>query len=132
MPDARWWPAATEIADEIRRALDADDPAHAIRMLADGVGKLPGAHEAGRLDEALESPPSIGDPRWDALLAGAIRYQLHHMGLSTPAWTLKEPLTKAWWPFFVNDGRALYDMATAPAELSRLGIFLSEKDLRTA
>lgn len=133
MPEQRWpWATASEIADDIRANLAADDEFHALRMLVDGINRLPEAQKAGRLDEALEEPRTTGDARWDALLAAAILYQLHQMGESGPHWTVKEPLEKFWWPIQAGAGRANYDLATAPAELARLGIFLSERDFTAA
>ncbi|GAA2180402.1 hypothetical protein GCM10009785_11070 [Brooklawnia cerclae] len=133
MGDKRWWPTMSEIAEDVRGCLAAGDMSRALRMLMDGVGHLPDADAAGRLDEALGEPGSTGDIRWDALLAGAVRYRLHRMGYrALPAWTAKAPLEKFWWPVEIGKGRALYDIANAPAELSRLGIFLSEKDFESA
>lgn len=128
----RWWPTASEIADDVRANLAAGDEDHALRMLIDGVNYLPDAHAAGQLDEALVEPESTGDPRWDALLAGAIRYRLHQSGLAAPLWTRKEPLNRFWWPYGPGPARAAYDMANAPAELKRLGIFLARKDFAAA
>ena len=104
----------------------------ALRMLIDGVNYLPDAHAAGRLDEALTEPDGTGDPRWDALLAGAIRYRLHQSGLSAPGWTCKKPLDRFWWPTAAWDVQAYNDMAHSPAELSRIGIFLDERAFTAA
>lgn len=128
----RWWPTASEIADDVRTNLAAGDEDHALRMLIDGVNYLLDAHAAGRLDEALVEPESIGDSRWDALLAGAIRYRLHQSGLPAPRWTRKEPLDTFWWPYAPGPARAACDLANTPAELKRLGIFLARKDFEHA
>ncbi len=128
----RWWPTASEIADDVRANLAAGDEDHALRMLIDGVNYLPDAHAAGQLDEALVEPESTGDPRWDALLAGAIRYRLHQSGLAAPLWTRKEPLNRFWWPTATWDSQAYNDMAHSPAELLRIGIFLDERAFAAA
>ncbi|SHJ04434.1 hypothetical protein SAMN02745244_01598 [Tessaracoccus bendigoensis DSM 12906] len=128
----RWWPTASEIADDVRTNLAAGDEDHALRMLIDGVNYLPDAHAAGRLGEALVEPESIGDSRWDALLAGAIRYRLHQSGLPAPRWTRKEPLDTFWWPAATWASQAYNDMAHTPAELLRLGIFLDDRAFTSA
>lgn len=133
MGERRWWPTMVELAAAVCRELDAGDDDHAMRLLIDGVNQLADAHAAGRADEAVAEPPaSVGDPRWDALLAGSVRYRLHSLGETPPAWTLMQPLATAWWPVDAGPRRAAHDSATAPAELSGLGVYLSERDFSQA
>lgn len=133
MLETRYWPTAIEIADDVRANLAAGDETHALRMLMDGVNRLQKAHSTGRLREALSAEPgSVGDTRWDALLAGAIRYRVHTLGQSAPEWTFKDPLPRFWWPVAHSPSQAYIDMAHAPAELMRLGIFLDEREFEQA
>jgi len=128
-PTRRWWPTTAEIADDIRTNLAAADTSHALRLLMDGVNYLPDADRAGRLDEALVAPQTTGDIRWDALLAGAVRYRLHQMGRTAPSWTRHhKPLDRFWWPVAYSRSKAYNDMAHTPAELLRLGIFIDERE----
>jgi hypothetical protein len=128
----RWWPTATEIAVDVRDALDADDEDLALRLLLDGINQLPTAAAANALAEALPEPPSTGSIRWDTLLAAAIRYRLHTMGEKAPRWTHKEPLDRFWWPVSINASKAYNDMAHTPAELVRVGIFMDERGFSAA
>lgn len=128
----RWWPTAAEIADDIRHELGNGDDIMALRMLMDGVNQLPDAYAAGELDVTLAEPPSTGDLRWDTLLAAAIRYRLHRMGLHPPRWTFKEPLPTFWWPIKVSPSKGYNDMAHTPAELLRVGIFMDERGFDSA
>lgn len=132
MTGRRWWASAGELAAAIRHELASGDEDHAMRLLLDGVNELPDAATAGLLDEALAEPGSTGDPRWDTLLAAAIRYRLHGIGIDPPAWTHKDPLPRFWWPLDAGPQRAGYDYASAPVELARVGIFLSEDDFTRA
>lgn len=132
MTSTRWWPTVSEIAEDVRANLTAGDQDHALRMLMDGVNHLPAIDAEGRLDEALDEPGGTGDPRWDALLAAAVRYRLHQMGRNPPQWTVKQPLDNFWWPVATWDSRAYNDLAHTPAELLRLGIFLDERAFATA
>jgi len=132
MTTRRWWPTAAEIADDLRRELAANDEDMALRLLMDGINHLPAAAEAGQLDEALGEPKLLCDPRWDTLLAAAIRYRLHSMGVTPPTWTHKEPLPQFWWPTRINPSQQYNDMAHTPAELMRVGIFIDERDFTTA
>lgn len=133
MDAKRWWLTAPEIADSIRDCLAADDSPHALRLLMDGVNSLPITHQPERLDEALAPPDTTGDVRWDALLAGAIRYRLHQSGvLQTPPWTHTDPLNTFWWPTAYSPSKAYNDMAHTPVELMRLGIFIDEREFSQA
>jgi hypothetical protein len=129
----RWWPTTAEVADDVRANLAVGDTSHALRMLMDGVNYLPDADRAGRLDEALAEPETTGDVRWDALLAGAVRYRLHQMGRTPPPWTRdRKPLDRFWWPVAYSPSDAYNDMAHTPAELRRLGIFIDEREFTQA
>jgi hypothetical protein len=132
MADRRWWPTADELSVIVRAQLDAGNEDHAMRLLLDGINDLPGAAEAGKLDEALQEPRSTGDLRWDTLLAAAIRYRLNSLGARPPEWTWKAPLDRFWWPIDAGERRAGFDYATSPVELARVGIFMSERDFTQA
>ena len=132
MTTRRWWPTASEIAEDLRRELAASDEDMALRLLMDGINQLPAAAKAGQLDGALAEPGPIGDPRWDTLLAASVRYRLHSIGETPPKWTHKEPLSRFWWPTRINASQQYNDMAHTPAELMRVGIFMDEKDFTTA
>ena len=129
---SRAWPTMAEVADAVARELSTGNVDMAHRLLMDGVNRLPGAAQAGRLEEVLKPPASMGDARWDALLAAAVRYRLHAMGLRAPAWTIKEPLSVFWWPTRINESQQYNAMAHTPAEFRRLGIFIDERDLTSA
>ena len=128
----RWWPTAGEIADSVRAEVHGGTPSSAMRLLMDGINYLPNVAEHDDLDHALAEPPSTGDVRWDTLLAAAIRYRLRTIGATAPAWTYKPPLAKFWWPVKATRAKAYNDFATAPAELRRVGIFVSERSFATA
>lgn len=128
----RWWPTAAEIAEAVRGELARGDVDMALRLLLDGVNRLPDAAAAQALDKALGPPPSTGSERWDTLLAASIRYRLHSMGLPAPRWTLKPPLSRFWWPAAHSASKEYNDMAHSPAELIRVGIFMDERGFTTA
>jgi len=128
----RWWPTATEIADSVRAEVRGGTPSSAMRLLMDGINYLPDAAAHDDLAGTLAEPPSTGDVRWDTLLAAAIRYRLRIIGVPAPAWTYKPPLAKLWWPVQATRAKAYNDFATTPAELRRVGIFVSERSFATA
>lgn len=126
------WPTMADVASAVARDLSAGDLDMAHRLLMDGVNRLPDAAREGRLAEVLGAPASTGDERWDALLAAAVRYRLHSLGLDAPEWTVKAPLTVFWWPTRINPSQQYNAMAHTPAEFRRLGIFIDERDLTSA
>ncbi|HHV20313.1 MAG TPA: hypothetical protein GXZ30_02055 [Propionibacterium sp.] len=132
MSEKRWWHTMPELAKAIRAELESGDADAALRTLLDGINRLPDIATQGHLDEALTEPDSVGDLRWDTLLAVAIRYRLHQMGERPPRWTLKDPLDTFWWPVRVNLSKEYNDMAHSPAELLRVGIFLDERAFTSA
>ena len=132
MFENRSWVTAEEIAADVRENLERGDESPALRLLIDGVNRLPFAAQDGSLGEALSEPATTGDPRWDLLLAASIRYRLHQMSETAPAWTAKEPLGTFWWPVKAGGARAVCDMANTPAELKRLGVFISRRDFAQA
>ena len=129
MPNA---PSMTMVAREIQTELQAGHTDAAHRILMDGVNRLPAAYRNGELDAVLEAPGTTGEPKWDVLLAAAVRYRLHQLGLRAPEWTFKEPLDVFWWPTRINPSQQYVAMAHSPAEFRRLGIFIDERDLSTA
>jgi hypothetical protein len=126
-----WWPTASQIAAEIRHELKDGTPMGAVRFLVDGVNKFPDAAAHDDLRRTLKEPDTIGDIRWDTLLAAAIRYRLRQMGEPAPRWTLKPPLKKMWWPLARDPLRAINAFNLAPVELRRVGIFLMESEFGT-
>lgn len=129
--DTRWWLTVPEAADAIRDALGADDTAWASRLLCDAVNQIPLVAALGRLDEMLAAPGTTGDERWDALLAGAVRYRMRLVDRPAPAWTARAPLPAWWWPGG-RGARAVLAMQNTPPELSRLGVWFDARNFTTA
>ncbi|MFT4217682.1 MAG: hypothetical protein QM619_10945 [Micropruina sp.] len=132
MAEWQWWPTVDETAADVRRWLSDGDADMAMRMLLDGVNQLADAHREGQLDAAIAEPSPIGDVRWDTLLAAAVRYRLHSLGVRAPRWTMKPPLERFWWPTRLNPSQQYSDLVHAPAELIRVGIFMDERDFEAA
>lgn len=80
--------------------------------------------------EALTStaPPSTGDPRWDALIAGVTEDIAFRLGYKVPSWTVIEPLDE-WW--FVTPVAKLEPTAfvESPPALSRRGVYIRRASL---
>jgi len=120
-----------EIATRVGETIAAGDQTHALRLLMDGINAFY-RMSPDAVDEALDEPQTVGDHRWDLLIAASVRYRLHQMGRKAPRWTYKEPLDKFWFPFCYSPSDAYVALAHSPAELVRLGIFLDELNFEQA
>ena len=129
--DLRWWSTMPEVAERVRDALADGDTAWAMRVLCDAVNQIPLVAALDGLDAMLAAPGTTGDERWDALLAGAVRYRLRLLDLPAPVWTERDPLPAWWWPGG-RGARAVLAMPSTPPELSRLGIWFDARNLTTA
>ncbi len=117
----------------IEAALEREDAAEALRHVAEVVAEIDERTPPERLDAELAvEPPTTGDRRWDALLAGVVEWLAHRHAVRTPAWTvLPERFLDEWW--FVTPFRSLQPSALVdtPAELANRGVFLHGDSLRS-
>jgi len=88
-----------KLAVEIR-AIKDDDPVHATRLIRQTVQQLGLLSDPAEIAVFHAEPPSTGDPRWDALIAGVAvhTWSLGHDGEFLP-WAKKvPPLEEIWEP----------------------------------
>ncbi|MGF1662018.1 MAG: hypothetical protein ACFCVG_06055 [Kineosporiaceae bacterium] len=123
----RAWPTVPEIAASVGERLRAGDEDAALRLLLDGVLRLP-LPEAASVPGALQAPPSTGDERWDTLLATVVARTCRQAGVPVPAWTRCESLPRWWWPGAVGARRAQVVQRT-PIDFRRVGIWFDERNL---
>lgn len=87
---------------------------------------------ASAADEAafFAAPSTIGDPRWDALLAGSTEQLALQRGVTPPAWTVGKALRSFW---FVGENRRFdaYALAHSPASLKVRGVMIDPADLES-
>ena len=121
-----------ETATEIRRCLAADDEHEALRWVAQFVAVFERASSADRPNLLTEEPPSTGDRRWDAMLAGVVEQLCFNHGLPVPAWSLQPTrFLDQWW--FVTPYRSLHASAFAatPTALANRGVFIHGASLES-
>lgn len=114
------------LAADIAEARDADR----LRLVFEFVARWNDCDVDERMGVAAAPPPSTGDRRWDALLAGLVEHLSDAAGISSPTW-IDEPgrfVPGAWWVVDTPLMRvwALHD---TPAALLRHGVMLSRADL---
>jgi hypothetical protein len=76
-------------------------------------------------------PLSIGDERWDALLAALAEHLCAQHDLAPPDWAEPRVLRRAWFPAELAIQRA-DALVRAPAAFRKHGVYLSAHDLTAA
>lgn len=78
----------------------------------------------------MAAPSTTGDPRWDALLAGAVEDLALQQGVPAPVWTQGHALPEFW---FVGSMPSLqaYAFAYSPFSLQVRGVMLDPADLES-
>jgi hypothetical protein len=121
-----------ETARQIRRCLAAGDEHEALRWVAQFVAVFERASPADRSGLVADEPPSTGDHRWDAMLAGVAEQLCFSHELAVPAWSLHPSrFLDQWW--FVTPYRSLHASAFAatPAALANRGVFIHGASLES-
>jgi hypothetical protein len=78
-----------------------------------------------------DEPQSVGDERWDALLAALSEHFSAQHDRSAPDWAEQRVLRRAWFPAKLAILR-MDALVWAPAAFRKHGVFLSVKDLARA
>lgn len=74
---------------------------------------------------------SVGDERWDALLAAIAEHLLAAQDLAPPEWTERRILRRPWFPARLPVHR-VDALVWAPASFRKHGVYLSANDLKAA
>lgn len=125
-------PTAAVVASSIREggpsnAATEESAFRALLSLSDGLAS---AAPDVRVALCVTPPPSTGDRRFDAAIAGIVEYHLRRGRLPVPAWVHQDvrslPEAEAWVP----DPHAGPDIASqTPEPLRRHGVLLAEREL---
>lgn len=78
-----------------------------------------------------DEPATIGDERWDALLAALAEYLAAQHDLAPPAWAELRILREPWFPADLKTQR-VDALVWAPAAFRKHGVYLSARDLEAA
>ena len=79
----------------------------------------------------MDDPPSVGDERWDALLAALAEHLAAKHDLAPPSWTDPRVLGRPWFPAELRVQRA-DALVHAPAAFRKHGVYLAAADLEAA
>jgi hypothetical protein len=89
--------------------------------------------EAASVQPSLlqEEPVSIGDKRWDVLLAALAEHLAAQHDLAAPEWAEHRILQQPWFPADLKIQR-VDALVWAPAAFRKHGVYLSARDLEAA
>ncbi|GIH70179.1 hypothetical protein [Sphaerimonospora thailandensis] len=76
-------------------------------------------------------PETVGDERWDALLAAIAEHLAAKHDLAPPSWTVLRVLRHPWFPAELVSQR-MDALVRAPAAFRKHGVYLSSRDLEAA
>ena len=119
-------PSLAEVAVEVAACLAEGDEASALRLAFRCVELFETAPIEERAALVSTSPASVGDRRYDALLAAIAEYVCARSGMLAPAWVEDEyRFLEQWW--FVSGIKALHADAIAhsPISFARRGVFIT-------
>jgi len=119
-----------DLINQIKDSLSEDNQAEALRVVADFYSRQVAADQV--VSDLDKDPGSVGDSKWDALIAGVVERIFNKRNESVPAWTINQSrFCHPWW--FVSPYVALHASAivnSAP-ELANRGVFLHADSLES-
>lgn len=120
-------PAVAQVAVEVANHLEDGHDDRAYRRVLGLHDSLLRADAALRVALSVTPPPSTGDVRWDALIAGVVAHDLN--GLPQPQWVHDPKRHAAGW--FVDDVEELHDQIRrhTPPAFERRGVFIDAAEL---
>jgi transcriptional regulator with XRE-family HTH domain len=120
--------ALAELAPTIAEDLGDGRERDATRLLFGFADDFRGSSRAGQIALVQAEPPSTGDARFDAALAGIAELFAGESAIAAPLW-VEGPtrFVEPWW--FLASRRAFdaYTLAHTPAALARHGVFMARE-----
>lgn len=115
---------APTIAADLREGGERD----ALRLLFGFADDFRGSSRAGRIALLRDSPPTTGDARFDAALAGVAELLAREAQITTPGW-VEEPgrFVEPWWFLASRPQLHAYTLAHTPAVFARHGVFVARE-----
>ena len=121
---------ASDAADDVKRYLEAGNEDAAFRVALQLAADLTRADGALRVALCVSPPALTADPRYDALIAGIVDWELSRDSLPLPLW-VGEPARTLSEPWDVEPVPALREAARrrTPEALRRHGVYLDPAEL---
>lgn len=129
-------PTLRTVAIDIRRSLNEAGASESLRQIIQFIDDAARLDPGGVSRAIRDEPDSVGDMRWDALLAGIAEYVSRRADILVPGWAAAPGrfLRRFW--FVIEDvlsrpvpGLAVHSFVTSPPELAARGVFLDRGSL---
>ncbi len=115
---------APAVAQELAKGRERD----ALRLLFGFADDFRGSSRAGRIALLREEPPTTGDARFDAALAGVAEFFAREGAITAPRWVDKpNRFIEPWWFASSRPAFDAYTLAHTPAVFARHGVFIARE-----
>lgn len=131
-------PTLQSTAVAVRHAIAAHELNKAFRLVAWFCDDVRRVHRGVVADSVVAEPESVGEHRWDAMLAGVAEYVCNRAGTAVPGWA-RQPqrfLDRSW--FVIEDligprSAAFREwmVEEAPGELASHGVYIDAASLES-
>jgi hypothetical protein len=119
------------LADLARHLRDADNDETRWRLVWEFFEEYRWEASPGRLRLLKDDPESVGDERWDTLLAALAEHLAAQDESAAPRWTEERFLQRWWFPFDLPS-QHVEALVHAPMAFRRRGVFVSARNLEAA
>ena len=134
--DAYAGPSLDRTAAAVRASLQGSGAGEALRQVIQFLADVAACEDDAFRQSMRVEPDTVGDPRWDALLAGIAEYVSRRAGIPVPGWaSAPGRFLRRFW-FVIEDilgrpapGLAVAAFTSAPPELAGRGVFLDRSSL---
>ncbi|HVA20153.1 MAG TPA: helix-turn-helix transcriptional regulator [Solirubrobacteraceae bacterium] len=116
------------LAQTIGEDLEQSNERDALRLLFGFADDFRGSSRPGRILLLADEPPSTGEKRFDAALAGIAEFFAAEGAISSPAW-VNDPdrFVEPWWFVASRPAFHAYTLANTPAVFARHGVFIARE-----
>jgi hypothetical protein len=117
-----------ELSATITEDLERRSERDAIRQLFGFADDFRGSSRPGRIMLLEDEPPTIGDARFDAALAGVAEFFAGEAAICAPAWVNGAGrFVEPWWFVASRPAFHAYTLANTPAVFARHGVFVARE-----
>jgi hypothetical protein len=117
-----------ELSPTISEDLASGREHDALRLLYGFADDFRGSSRPGQIALISQEPPSTGDGRFDAVLAGTAEFFASEAAINAPAWVEgSAQFVEPWWFVASRPSFHAYTLANTPACFARHGVFIARE-----
>jgi transcriptional regulator with XRE-family HTH domain len=117
-----------ELSETISQDLADGRENDALRLLFGFADDIRGSSRPGQIALIADEPPSTGDARFDAALAGVAEFFAAEGAIAAPAWVNgPRRFVEPWWFLASRPAFHAYTLANTPASFARHGVFIARE-----